>query len=152
MCRCPRRHEAETAPEGAVSRCSRRKLMQLPSRRLLPARVGRGVTGTRSRALADPEVVKRVVEVLAAGLLRARWLPLLVDVGPKRVLGAEERARGEVEDQVLVRGQSVGETGRPRQRRQADARRKAEQLRREPARLDAGPPGRRQLARRYAVR
>jgi hypothetical protein len=30
MCRCPRRHEAETAPEGAVSRCSRRQLSAAP--------------------------------------------------------------------------------------------------------------------------
>src|SRR5690348_2418251 len=79
-----------------------------------------GTLGARSRAGADPEVVPRVVDVLAAGLLRARWRPLLVDVGPERVLGAEERPRGEVEDQVLVRGPSVGEAGRPRQWRQAD--------------------------------
>jgi len=42
--------------------------------------------------IAEPEVIARVVEVLAAGLLRAGRLPLLVDVGPEQVLGAGERA------------------------------------------------------------
>src|SRR5260370_802182 len=93
--------------------------------------------------VAEPEVIARVVEELAAGLLRAGWLPLLVDVGPEQVLGAEERAGRELEHQELIRGCPAGEAGRPRERRQADAGRRAEQQRWGQVRLDAGPPGRR---------
>src|SRR5215475_7258294 len=92
--------------------------------------------------VAEPEVIARVVEVLAAGLLRAGWRPLLVDVGPEQVLGAEERARRELEHQELIRRFPVGEAGRPRERRQADAGWRAKQQRRSQMRLDAGPPGR----------
>src|SRR6516164_6023103 len=34
--------------------------------------------------VAEPGVIARVVEVLAAGLLRAGWRTVLVDVGPSR--------------------------------------------------------------------
>jgi len=93
--------------------------------------------------VAEPGVIPRVVDVLAAGLLRAGWLPVLVDVGPEQVLGAEERAGRELEHQELIRRCPVGEAGRARQRRQAFAGWRAEQQCREQARLDAGPPGRR---------
>src|SRR5215469_9515171 len=52
---------------------------------------------------AGPHVIARDVEVLAAGLLRAGRLPLLVNVGPEQVLGAEERAGRELEHQELIR-------------------------------------------------
>src|SRR6516165_9236398 len=92
--------------------------------------------------VAEPEVIARVVEVLAAGLLRARRRPVLVDVGPEQVLGAEERAGRELEHQELIRRCSVGEPGRPRQRRQAFAGWRAELQCRVQVWLDAGPPGR----------
>jgi len=101
--------------------------------------------------VAEPEVIPRVVEVLAAGLLRAGWLPLLVDVGPEQVLGAEERAGREVEHQELIRRCPAGEAGRPRQRRQAGAGWRAEQQCRGQVRLDAGLSGRRELGRRHPV-
>ena len=93
--------------------------------------------------VAEPEVIPQVVEVLAAGLLRAGWLPLLVDVGPEQVLGAEERAGRELEHQELIRRCPVGEAGRAREWRQADAGWRAEQQCRVKVRADAGPPGRR---------
>jgi hypothetical protein len=65
--------------------------------------------------VAEPEVIARVVEELAARLLRAGRLPLLVDVGPEQVLGAEERAGRELEHQELIRRCPVGEAGRPQQ-------------------------------------
>src|SRR6516164_6145061 len=92
--------------------------------------------------VAEPEVIARVVEVLAAGLLRAGWRPVLVDVGPEQVLGAEKRAGGEVEHQELIRRCPAGEAGRPRQWRQADPGWRTEQQCRKQVRLDAGPPGR----------
>src|SRR5262249_25498570 len=101
--------------------------------------------------VAEPEVVARVVEVLAARLLRTGWGPVLVDVGPEQVFGAEERAGGELEHQEFIRGCSVGEAWRPRQRRQTDAGWRAEQQCRGQVRLDAGPPGCGELGRCYAV-
>src|SRR5215471_20128003 len=92
--------------------------------------------------VAEPEIIARVVEVLAAGLLRAGRRPVLVDVGPEQVLGAEERACGELEHQELIRRCSVGEAGRPWERWQADSGWRAEQQCRGQVRLDAGPPGR----------
>src|SRR5215472_2653177 len=85
----------------------------------------------KAEPVAGPHVIARDVDVLAAGLLRAGWLPLLVDVGPEQVVGAEERAGREVEHQELIRRCPVGEAGRPRQRRQAFAGWRAEQQRRE---------------------
>src|SRR5262249_23586643 len=91
--------------------------------------------------VAEPEVIAWVVQVLAAGLLRAGWRPVLVDVRPEQVLGAEECAGCEIEHQELIRRCPVGEPGRPRQRRQADPGWRAQQQCGGQVRLDAGPPG-----------
>src|SRR5260370_40284913 len=87
--------------------------------------------------IAEPEVIPRVVEVLAAGLLRAGWLAVLVDVGPEQVLGAEERARRELEHQELIRRGPVAEARRPLQRQQPVASWLAVQPPREPSVLGA---------------
>jgi len=86
-----------------------------------------GLSGGRvdAQPVAEPEVIPRVVEVLATGLLRARRCAVLEDVGPEQVLGAEERTGRELEDQELIRRCSVGEARRRRERRQADAGRRA---------------------------
>src|SRR5436190_16959882 len=89
--------------------------------------------------------VPRVVNVLTARLLRAWWLPMFVDVGPEQVLGADEGAGRELEDHELVRGCSVGEAGRSRERWQADPGRRAEQQCWVQAGLDAGPTSLHQL-------
>src|SRR5215469_16893098 len=80
---------SDPAPAPSVILSGRR-------RRLLGGRV-------KAEPVAGPHVIARDVEVLAAGLLRAGWLPLLVDVGPEQVVGAEECAGRELEHQELIR-------------------------------------------------
>src|SRR5262250_1978935 len=84
-----------------------------PTRSVILSGKRRRLSGGRVNAepVAEPEVIPRVVEVLAAGLLRAGRLPLLVDVGLEQVLGAEECAGRELEHQELIRRCPVGEAG-----------------------------------------
>jgi len=78
---------------------------------------------------ARPGVVPRDVDVRAVGLLRTRRRTTQVNVGPQEVLDADELARGELENQELVRGSSIGKARRARKRGQAEVRGDASSLR-----------------------